>query len=198
MPSLNHPWSSPALWWRNIRNGNASLSSLYPRLVSIAWPDAWDTNLPSVSYYRDLLRFWDDGFAEVVIKADGYVEPVLFERKTVARIGRGEALFFDQTGFAKEANSPLNSANFECFVDMVEILSPGTRTLSLSKRFFIPATRNCGKTQHETRPTESSCGISRRSTRRFTTCRAKRPGSNSPTNSGSIRAMSRRRAGRPC
>ena len=123
VPSINHPWSGPELWWRNIRDGNASLSSLYPRLLSIRWPSRWDTNFPFISYYRDLLTFLNNGFAEVDVMPDGTVDPVLFEQENTKRVERGETLVFDRTSFAKEASSPLNPLNFEKFVETISTLT---------------------------------------------------------------------------
>lgn len=151
VPSLYHPWTDLSLWWRNIRDGNTSLSSLYPHFINIEWPTLWDDNFPVVAYYRGLWSFARDGFPGVVALPDGSVDNEAFEKTTAERVARGEPLTFQRLGFAKESKNPLNPLSFKRFVDSIKSLTKRGVNVVAFEAVFHPGYEALRKNPERTR-----------------------------------------------
>ena len=129
-PSLVHPWStiglswrSLELWFRNIKDGNASFSSLFTNFIKIEWPLERFSNFPFITYYLRLLDLINEGYADEFVFADGSVEFIGAAKRNQERNARDEKIYFDHHVFARHAESPISEHLFDSFSESIELLA---------------------------------------------------------------------------
>lgn len=71
--SAEHPWGKAGLWWRNILDGNNSVSQFYPELVRVQWPLKLAAVFPIVDFYSDWLQLLHSGLPSERVGIDGSV-----------------------------------------------------------------------------------------------------------------------------
>lgn len=132
-PSIDHPWTSLATWWLNIKDGNGSIVTLYPVFLHIEWPLSFATTLPFVGYYTELFGLLEDGRPDEYYYHDGAVEFIGQPQANAERAARGELL--DSANFRAQAladlTTPYHTPSFDEFGELIRWLDGrGIRTVA--------------------------------------------------------------------
>jgi hypothetical protein len=166
-PSLLHPWSTVNLWFKNIRDGNTSFSSLFPNFIKLEWPQAPYSNFPFVTYYRQLIALVNDGFADEYVFADGSVEFIGAEKQNRERNAKNELIYFDHHIFAQQGQSPIFEDSFHKFNELIERLTTNEIDVVAFEAVLHPTYDKLRKIQNQRIEFENRMGQIQKQNKRF-------------------------------
>jgi len=123
-PSIDHPWNNSMLWFENIRDGNTSVSSLFPRLINIEWPVNAQTWFPFLRQYSDIYELATRGKSDEFLYSDGSVQFIGADETRHARVAAGNSLDADNFRMIALQNlsSPFDERLLKAFEETVTML----------------------------------------------------------------------------
>lgn len=123
-PSIDHPWNNLALWAANIRDGNTSVASMFPRLLNIEWPINPSTWFPFLQQYQNTFDLAMVGKPDEYLYRDGSVQFIAADQERRERVAAGIRL--DANNFrmiaARHLRSPFDPNLLGAFRETVSAL----------------------------------------------------------------------------